>query len=88
MAMAAWLRAIVGLPVAVVLIGFAMANRIPVTLHLDPLGLIEPPLSFEVPLFLPIYCGVMAGVLVGGSVMWIAQGRYRRAAKPPRPVIR
>ena len=79
--MKAWLRAVVLVPVAVVLISFALANRAYVALRLDPFELIDPPLSFNVPLFLPIFIGIIVGIGVGGIAMWFSQGRHRRAVK-------
>jgi uncharacterized integral membrane protein len=79
--MKAWLRAIVVVPVAVVMVGFALANRTLISLRLDPFDIINPPPSFEMPLFLPIFMGVLLGILVGGSSMWISQGRHRRAVR-------
>ena len=82
-----WLRAIVLIPVAILLIGFALANRPPVTLNLDPFGLGNIPTIVDIPLFLPIYVGIMMGILVGGTVMWITQGRHRKAVRMHRRTI-
>jgi len=79
--MKAWLRAVILVPVAVVLVSFALANRGFISLRLDPFDVIDPPMVFEIPLFLPIFVGGMVGIMVGGTAMWISQGRHRRAAR-------
>ena len=79
--MKAWLRAIVLVPVAVVLICFALANKAFISLRFDPFDVINPPPNFDMPLFLPIFIGVILGILIGGSAMWISQGRHRRAVR-------
>jgi uncharacterized integral membrane protein len=85
--MKTWLRAMIVLPVAVLLIGFALANRSYVTIDLDPFNLGEWPVSFNIPLFLPVYLGMTAGVIVGGAAMWFTQGKYRRAVRMHRHTI-
>jgi len=76
-------RRIVGwlvlVPLSVVLIIFALANRQTVGVHFDPLGS-ETPLvpAFEMPLFVVIYTMLILGVLLGGLAVWLTQGRNRR----------
>ncbi len=82
--MKAFLRAVLLVPLAAVLIGFALANRGAVTVQLDPIGLFNIPLVYEVPLFLPIFLAIMLGVVVGGTAVWISEGRHRRAARMHR----
>jgi len=79
--MKAWLRAVILVPVAVVMVCFALANRALIVLRLDPFDVIDPPPTFDMPLFLPIFVGVIVGVLIGGIAMWISQGRHRRAVR-------
>lgn len=79
--MKAILRAVIFLPIAIILLVFAVANRGMVTLLLDPIGVSNPPLSFELPLFLPIFIGLMLGILLGGVAVWVSEGRHRRAAR-------
>jgi hypothetical protein len=79
--MKALVRAIVFLPIAAILIGFALANRGAVTILIDPLGLVEPPIAYTLPLFLPIFLALILGVVLGGIAMWFSEGRHRRAAK-------
>jgi len=75
------LKSILIVPFALILLGFALANRNPITIALDPFSLFDPPLNFTVPVFLPIFLGLILGVLLGGIAMWFSEGRHRRAAK-------
>jgi len=79
--MKALLRAVILIPVAVALLGFAVANRSVVSVKLDPFDLIEPAVVFDVPLFLPVFLSLMIGILAGGCAMWLSQGRHRRAVR-------
>ena len=62
-------------PVAVVFIVFAVANREIVTVSLDPFGAPEPTYSVL------IFAFLIAGVLLGGFAAWLRQGRHRRASR-------
>lgn len=79
------LRWLVLLPVAVVAIAFAVANRQYVDISFNPF---ESPQTqgpgIEAPLFLVIILSVAAGVLIGGIFTWFAQGRHRRALRETR----
>lgn len=67
------------LPFAFLLVLFALANRQPVTVGLDPFGLDTPWLPvFSVPLFAVIYVVLLIGVILGGTATWLTQGRQRR----------
>jgi len=79
--MKALVRAILLVPLGIILIGFALANHDSVTVRLDPLGVIDPPLTYQIPLFLPIFIAIMIGILIGGTATWFSAGRHRRAAR-------
>ncbi len=66
-------------PLSVLLVLFALANRQVVHVGLDPFGR-EPALlpGFDIPLFGVIYAMLLAGVLLGGLAVWLTQGRHRR----------
>jgi uncharacterized integral membrane protein len=68
-------------PLGVLLVAFAVANRQPVTLALDPFGTPASALSATLPLFLLVLATLLVGVLAGGFTAWIGQGRWRRAAR-------
>ena len=86
------LKLIIFLPFGLVLIAFAIANRTPVTVGLDPLAkslaaegqLLNP---VTLPLFVIVFATLMAGVLIGGFAAWIGQGRHRRAARHGRAEV-
>ena len=74
-----WL--LVVLPIGVLLIALAVANRHSVQLILDPLGTKTPMLTLDVPLFLLLLGSVIIGLLLGGAATWLRQGRWRRTAR-------
>ena len=65
--MRAILKAIILVPVFVLLIVFAVVNRAPVTLLLDPFELSDPPLAINAPLFILLFLALMIGVAIGGA---------------------
>ena len=86
------LKLIIFLPLGLVLIAFAIANRHGVTVGLDPLaknlaadGQLLNPVSL--PLFVIVFAALMAGVLIGGFASWIGQGKHRRAARQGRAEV-
>ena len=68
-------------PVALVVIMLAVANRTPVTVVVDPFPPASESLTFAAPLFLVVLVSVIVGVLIGGAGAWLRQGRNRRAAR-------
>lgn len=75
------LRWIVGLPLALLVIMFAIANRQFVTLSLDPINPSDPSASVDLPLWLLFFLGALAGVVVGYVSCWFAQGKHRKRAR-------
>ncbi len=67
---------IVGVPVALVAVWLALANRAPVILSLDPFSQESPAIALQMPLYLLLFAAVLVGVLLGG----LAIG-FRRAAR-------
>jgi uncharacterized integral membrane protein len=82
--MRGFLKAIVLIPVAIVAVLFAVANRGPLTLSLDPLAREAPAITLTLPIFVVIFAALMAGVLIGGIATWLRQGRHRKAARENR----
>ena len=68
-------------PVALVVIMLAVANRAPVTIVVDPFPPPSENLTFAAPLFLVVLVSVIVGVLIGGAGAWLRQGSNRRAAR-------
>ncbi len=71
----------VAVPVAVVLIVFSVANRAPVTMLLDPFSRDNPAISLTLPFFVFIFASLVSGLLIGGFLVWLSQGRHRKEAR-------
>lgn len=71
---------VIVLPISVALIMLAVANRHSIGLVVDPIGG-DGALTLQAPLFLVVFGALIVGVLIGGIVVWLSQGRYRRAAR-------
>lgn len=82
--MGAFLKWLLLLPLAVIAVGFAVANRHWVEIGVDPTGMIAPGLTFRAPLFAALVLAVMTGVVIGSAATWLAQGRHRKAARVAR----
>ncbi len=73
--------AIIVVPLAVVIIAFAVANRQSVTVSFDPFASTSPAYAATLPLFVILFAVLILGVLVGGIAAWIRQGKWRRSAR-------
>ena len=73
-------------PLCVVLIVVALANRQLVVVNFNPFmsaqELTAP--GFGVPLFLVIFAVLLVGVLLGGIATWFRQGKWRKTARVQR----
>ncbi len=67
------------LPLAIVVIFFTIANRAPVTVHLDPL-----PLEVSLPLYAVAMVASVIGLVAGGAAAWVRAGKWRRLAREKR----
>ena len=67
------------LPLAVLVVAFAIANRHGVVVRLDPL-----PVDIDLPLYAVAFGGVLIGLLAGGLASWLRGGRWRREARKQR----
>ncbi|MGE5546100.1 MAG: lipopolysaccharide assembly protein LapA domain-containing protein [Solirubrobacterales bacterium] len=77
--MARLLGWIVGLPLALLAVMFAVANRHEVRLDLWPL-----PWSLEVPVYLATLGSLVGGILVGALIAWASSLPARRRASVQR----
>ncbi len=68
-------------PLAIVILMFAVANREVVTVSFDPFSATSPAASVSVPLFVLVFVLVILGVIIGGIAAWLRQSDYRRAAR-------
>lgn len=78
-------RIFIILPIALVLLLFAIANRHMVTVSFDPFpGTDISGPAITAPLFVALTLAGFAGLLVGGLVVWLGQGRWRRETRRAR----
>jgi len=68
-------------PLAILFVAFAVANRHSVIVTLDPFDQAHPALAVAVPLFALLLGVAIAGVVLGGAAAWIRQAKWRRAAR-------
>jgi uncharacterized integral membrane protein len=73
--------ALVVIPLSVLFLIFAVANRHLVTVSFDPFNSATPMVAVTLPLFVVIIAVAMIGVIAGGMATWFRQGRWRRAAR-------
>lgn len=69
------------IPLAIIIVAFAVANRQAVTVSLDPFDAVNPAYSVTLPLFLIVFAILIVGVVVGGVAAWLRQASWRRAAR-------
>ncbi|MBD0413699.1 DUF1049 domain-containing protein [Oryzicola mucosus] len=72
---------IVFLPLAIILIALAVANRASVAFTLDPFNPGNPALTLTLPLFVMLFLAIGLGMIVGSVATWLRQGRYRKLAR-------
>ena len=79
---------IVVVPLAAVIIAFAVANRQAVTVSFDPFSATAPAYAATLPLFAVIFTVLILGVLIGGFTVWLGQSKWRRAARKREAELR
>ena len=73
--------AVVLIPLGLIFVVFAVANRHSVTVSFDPFNSADPSIAVTLPLFVVIIAVAIAGVVAGGSATWFRQRHWRRAAR-------
>ena len=76
-----FLTALVLIPLGVIFIVFAVANRHMITVSFDPFNSTDPSAGITLPLFVVIIAVAILGVVAGGMATWFGQRRWRRAAR-------
>jgi uncharacterized integral membrane protein len=76
-----FVAALVLIPLAIVIVLLALANRQAVTLSLDPFLSEQSSLATTQPLFILLLAALVTGVIVGGIAAWLRQGKWRLAAR-------
>jgi uncharacterized integral membrane protein len=69
---------IILVPLAIVIIAFAVANRQMVTVTFDPFSSASPAYAVTLPLFVLIFILLIVGVIIGGVAAWTGQAKWRR----------
>lgn len=81
------LRWVIGLPLALLVIGFAVANRQNVVLSFNPFRQGDGMAALSLPLWLLFFVGIVVGVVVGWLACWLAQGKHRKRAREAQAEI-
>jgi uncharacterized integral membrane protein len=68
-------------PLAIIIVMFAVANREIITVSFDPFDSVHPALALKMPLFILIFVLVAVGVVVGGIAAWLKQHKWRMRAR-------
>ncbi len=80
MAMKRALQFIVLVPLALVCLALAVANRGNVVVSFDPFSS-DTAAQIQAPLFVVLILAIAFGVVVGSLATWLAQGKHRRALR-------
>ena len=75
-------------PLAVLIVMFAVANREIITVSFDPFDSTNPAVAFKMPLFILIFVLVGLGVLVGGIAAGLRQHKWRARARRAEADVR
>jgi len=79
-----FLKYIIIVPVAIVLLVFFYANKHMAIVSVDPNLGDGSPLSVRAPLFVVIIASVIVGAIAGSVTTWFGQGRHRKLARQLR----
>ena len=73
--------ALIVIPLGLLFVVFAVANRHFVTVSFDPFNSRDPSVGVTMPLFAVIIVVAILGVVAGGTATWFRQRHSRRAAR-------
>jgi uncharacterized integral membrane protein len=73
--------ALIVIPLGLLFIVFAVANRHLVTVSFDPFNSRDPSVGVTMPLFVVIIVVAILGVAAGGTATWFRQRHWRQAAR-------
>jgi uncharacterized membrane protein YciS (DUF1049 family) len=82
------LAAAVLIPLVIVIVAFALANREIIAISFDPFDTARPAFLVRMPLFLLIFILVGLGVLIGGVAAWLRQYKWRARARRAEAELR
>jgi uncharacterized integral membrane protein len=81
MVMRKFFTALMLIPLGLIFIVFAVANRHLVTVSFGPFNSSDPSAGVTLPLFVVIIAVAIVGVVAGGCATWFRQRHWRRAAR-------
>jgi uncharacterized integral membrane protein len=76
-----FLTALFVIPLGLVFVVFAVANRHFVTVSFNPFDAADSDLSFTLPLFVLLIVAAVLGVVAGGCATWFGQRHWRKSAR-------
>jgi len=76
-----FIRRLILLAVAVVIIALMVANRHTVSVALDPFASEVPAAAIEAPMFVVLFAALLAGFVLGGIGAWTSQAKWRELAR-------
>ncbi len=81
--MLGFLRWIISVLFAAIVIVFVLTNRVPVPITWSP---IHPP--YEIPVFAPVLAGLALGFIFGALIVWLGEAPVRRERRRQRKTIK
>lgn len=72
---------VIFVPLAIILVALAVANRGAVAFTLDPFNPGNPGLTVQAPLFIWMFGALAIGLIIGSFATWVSQGRYRKLSR-------
>lgn len=76
-----FIRRVLLLALAVVIVGLMVANRHSVPMGLDPFAADPPAIVLNAPMFVFLFAALLLGVLLGGIGAWAGQAKWRELAR-------
>ena len=72
---------LVFLPIGIVVIALAVANRQVISVSIPPQIGDAPLYAFSLPLFALLFATLFAGMVIGSFATWVTQGKHRKEAR-------
>ena len=76
-----FVTALILVPLGILIVMFAVANREIITVSFDPFDSTKPASAVKMPLFVLIFVLVGLGILIGGIAAWLKQHKWRARAR-------
>jgi uncharacterized integral membrane protein len=68
-------------PLVILFVVFAVANREIITISFDPFDSVQPAFAFKTPAYLLIFALIAIGLVIGGVITWVKQRKWRIRAR-------